>query len=170
MAEVTWKFREVSSSKHTKCCLDKYNLIFPLLRFGALIILFKENICYAVNDLVLDWSKNWQVKSRVLMNFISWLNTKLSRDLFVTSWACTIGIWSTLTQLNLMRQIYALCYNLFWWLFPWFNEKRNWKSRCTKFKWKKISRHFSYLKYKEKSNQYWSKFSSVLMYRRSNCF
>ena len=44
MAEVAWKFREVSSSKHTKCCLDKYNLIFPLLRFGALIILFKENI------------------------------------------------------------------------------------------------------------------------------
>ena len=44
MAEVAWKFREFSSSKHTKCCLDKYNLIFPLLRFGALIILFKENI------------------------------------------------------------------------------------------------------------------------------
>ena len=26
MAEVAWKFREFSSSKHTKCCLDKYNL------------------------------------------------------------------------------------------------------------------------------------------------
>ena len=44
MAEVAWKFREVSSSKHTKCCLDRLNLIFPLLRFDALIILFKENI------------------------------------------------------------------------------------------------------------------------------
>ena len=44
MAEVAWKFREFLSSKHTKCCLDKYNLILPLLRFGALIILFKENI------------------------------------------------------------------------------------------------------------------------------
>ena len=117
MAEVAWKFREVSSSKHTKCCRDKYNLIFPLLRFGALIILLRKTFRYAVNDLVLDWSKNWQVKSRVLMNFIFWLNTKFSRDLFVTSWACTIGIWSTLTQLNLIRQIYALCYNLFWWLF-----------------------------------------------------
>ena len=51
------------------------------------------------------------------MNFIFWLNTKFSRDLFVTSWACTIGIWSKLTQLNLMRQIYAICYNNFWWLF-----------------------------------------------------
>ena len=26
MTEVAWKFREFSSSKHTKCCLDKYNL------------------------------------------------------------------------------------------------------------------------------------------------
>ena len=100
MAEVAWKFREVSSSKHTKCCLDKYNLIFPLLRFGALIILLRKTFRYAVNDLVLDWSKNWQVKSRVLMNFIFWLNTKFSRDLFVTSWACTIGIWSKLTYLD----------------------------------------------------------------------
>ena len=82
MAEVAWKFREVSSSKHTKCCRDKYNLIFPLLRFGALIILLRKTFRYAVNDLVLDWSKNWQVKSCVLMNFIFWLNTKFSRDLF----------------------------------------------------------------------------------------
>ena len=31
-----------------------------------------------------------------------------------TSGACTIGIWSTLAQLNLIRQIYALCYNSYW--------------------------------------------------------
>ena len=30
----------------------------------------------------------------------------------VTSWACTIGIWSTLAHLNLIRQIYKLCYNM----------------------------------------------------------
>ena len=29
-------------------------------------------------------------------------------------WACTIGIWSMLTQLNLIRQIYALCYKSYW--------------------------------------------------------
>ena len=29
---------------------------------------------------------------------------------------CTFGIWSTLTQLNLIRQIYYLCYNSYWWL------------------------------------------------------
>ena len=27
------------------------------------------------------------------------------------SWACTIGIWSTLTQFNFIRQIYSLCHN-----------------------------------------------------------
>ena len=40
-------------------------LIFPLLRFSALIILFQENISLRCNDLVLDWSKNWQVNSCV---------------------------------------------------------------------------------------------------------
>ena len=29
------------------------------------------------------------------------------------SWTCTIGIWSTLAQLNLIIQIYWLCYNAF---------------------------------------------------------
>ena len=32
----------------------------------------------------------------------------------LTSWACTIGIWSTLVQLNLITQIYWLCYKPFW--------------------------------------------------------
>ena len=32
----------------------------------------------------------------------------------LTSGACTIGIWSTLAQLNLIRQIYGLCYNSYW--------------------------------------------------------
>ena len=32
----------------------------------------------------------------------------------LTSWACTIGIWSTLVQLNLIRQIYQLCYKISW--------------------------------------------------------
>ena len=32
----------------------------------------------------------------------------------LTSGACTIGIWSTLAQLNLIRQIYVLCYNSYW--------------------------------------------------------
>ena len=31
----------------------------------------------------------------------------------LTSWASTIGIWSTLAQLNSIRQIYQLCYKFF---------------------------------------------------------
>ena len=34
----------------------------------------------------------------------------------LTSWACTIGIWSTLAQLNLIWQIYKLCYKPDWYL------------------------------------------------------
>ena len=41
--------------------------------------------------------------------FSDWIQNSWGNCL-LTSWVCTIGIWSTLTQLNLIRQIYALCY------------------------------------------------------------
>ena len=41
---------------------------------------------------------------------------------FLTSWACTIGIWSAFTQLNLIRQIYSPFYNITWGRFRW-NKK-----------------------------------------------
>ena len=45
--------------------------------------------------------------------FCDWIQNSWGNCL-LTSWACTIGIWSMLTQLNLIRQIYALCYKSYW--------------------------------------------------------
>ena len=45
--------------------------------------------------------------------FSDWIQNSWGSCL-LTSWACTIGIWNMLTQLNLIRQIYALCYKSYW--------------------------------------------------------
>ena len=45
--------------------------------------------------------------------FCDWIQNSWG-NCWLTSWACTIGIWSMLTQLNLIRQIYALCYKSYW--------------------------------------------------------
>ena len=39
------------------------------------------------------------------------------RICLLTTWACTIIIWSTLAQLNLIKKIYWLCYNIIWFSF-----------------------------------------------------
>ena len=89
-----------------------YNIFNPMvLNVIKGFISFRKTFCYAVNDLVSMFSLNCCLK--VLTSFLvvkshskkSWRKFFFSRDCLLTSWACTIGIWSTLTQLNLIRQI-----------------------------------------------------------------
>ena len=56
------------------------------------------------------WTHRWRMNQLFYNIFNPMENFFFSRDLFATSWACTIGIWSTLAQLNLITQIYKLCF------------------------------------------------------------
>ena len=63
---------------------------------------------------------NWFIRERAFIEIWSTREVWGARKFFsrgiclLTSWACTIGIWSTLAQLNLIGQIYQLCYNIRW--------------------------------------------------------
>ena len=106
MAEVAWKFREASS----ECCLDKYNLIFPLLRFGALIILFKENISLRCKRSCLRLVKKLTGEITRVNELYFLIEYKI-----IEGFVCDVMSVHNrnMKQLNLIRQIYTLCYNLF---------------------------------------------------------
>ena len=60
------------------------------------------------------WTHSWRM-NQLFYNIFNPMENFFSRGIcFLTSRACTIGIWSTLAKLNLIRQIYKLCYNLCW--------------------------------------------------------
>ena len=92
-------------------------LIFPLLRLSALIILFKENISSSLTGSQLSVISLNCHRSLNQFLVVKSQSKKSRRNFFSRgiclrmSWACTIGIWGTLTQWNLFKQIYALCYN-----------------------------------------------------------
>ena len=93
-------------------------LLLPPSRFSALIILFQENISLRCKRSCLRLVKKLTGEfMRVnelyfLIEYKIILPKRKTKMLFhwLTSWACTIGIWSTLTQLNLNRQSYYLCH------------------------------------------------------------
>ena len=52
------------------------------------------------------WTYSWRM-NQLFYNIVNPMENFFSRGIcLLTSWACTIGIWSTLAQLNLITQIY----------------------------------------------------------------
>ena len=91
-----------------------------------LIIFFLLNNWFIQQRAFIEiWSTQevWRARKMRNSSFLSALQTSqvnqydgkffFSRGIcLLTSWAYTIGIWSTLAQLNLITQMYWLCYNV----------------------------------------------------------
>ena len=60
------------------------------------------------------WMHSWHMNQLFYNIFNLMENFFFQGICLLMSWACTIGIWSTLAQLNLITQIYWLCYKPFW--------------------------------------------------------
>ena len=77
----------------------------------ASFVLSKLPACF-----ISRWTHSWRM-NQLFDNIFNPMENLFSRGIcLLTSWACTIGIWSTLAQLNLMWQIYQLCYKPDWYL------------------------------------------------------
>ena len=82
-------------------------LRFPLLCFSTLIILFQENILLRCKRSCLRLVKKLTGEFMRVNELYFLIEYKILWGIcLLTSWACTIGIWSKLMQLNLIRQIY----------------------------------------------------------------
>ena len=60
------------------------------------------------------WTHRWRM-NQLFYNIFNPVGNFFSRDLFADVMSVHKGIWSTLGQLNLIRQIYWLCYKNIWW-------------------------------------------------------
>ena len=70
---------------------------------GSQLSMFSLNSRRSLNQFLIVKSQSKKIVEKIFF---------YRRICLRMSWACTIRIWSTLTQLNLIKQIYALCYNV----------------------------------------------------------
>ena len=67
----------------------------------ASFVLSKLPACF-----ISRWTHSWRM-NQLFYNIFDPLENLFSRGIcLLTSWACTIGIWSTFSRLNLITQIY----------------------------------------------------------------
>ena len=96
--------------KHTKTLTRKYNIVIQ--KFFLLSPFFPNtmrHLRFFFDFVNWWWTHRWRI-NQLFYNIFNPMEIFFLEG-FVC-WACTIGIWSTLAQLNLSRQIYKLCYKL----------------------------------------------------------